>query len=158
MLRRALFVVPALVLGIGASSATAQQPAPQCLAERATIVGTPGNDTLTGTAAGDVIHGVAGNDTIDGGAGNDTICGGDGDDTLLGNEESDGLVGGLGNDRLDGGPGRFNAAVYLEAPGAVAVDLASGAVAGASGNDDAGEHRHGARVETRGHVERRPEQ
>ena len=67
MLRRVLIVVPALVLGTGASSATAQQPVPQCLAERATIVGTPGNDTITGTAGADFIHGIAGNDTIESG-------------------------------------------------------------------------------------------
>ena len=70
-----------------------------------------------------------------GSAENDVICGGDGDDTLLGNAGNDAFVGGLGNDRLDGGPGQVNGAVYIEAPGAVAVDLTSGAVAGASGND-----------------------
>jgi Ca2+-binding RTX toxin-like protein len=76
------------VLAGGVSSAAGQQPAPNCLGDTPTILGTPGNDTLVGTAGRDVINGLHGNDTIDGGAGPDVICGADGDDTLMGNTVS----------------------------------------------------------------------
>jgi RTX calcium-binding nonapeptide repeat (4 copies) len=132
--RAALAVVP-VVLVAGVSSASAQQTVPTCLEERATILGTPGNDALAGTPGQDVIVSLQGNDTVDGGLGDDLICAGDGDDVVLGNNGDDGLVGGLGNDRLDGGAGEFNIAVYLEAPGPVAVDLAASAASGASGAD-----------------------
>jgi hypothetical protein len=134
-LRAALAVVSALVVA-GVASAAGQQAAPTCLEARGTIVGTAGNDALVGTSGQDVIVALQGNDTIDGGLGDDLICAGDGDDVLVGNNGGDGLVGGLGNDRLDGGAGDdVNIAVYLEAPGAVAVDLAAGTVTGASGSD-----------------------
>jgi Ca2+-binding RTX toxin-like protein len=123
------------VLVAGVANAASQQPAISCLGERGTIVGTPGNDTLAGTAGRDVIVGLQGNDTIDGGVGGDVICAGDGDDVLLGSDGIDSLVGGLGNDRLDGGGGEINAAIYVEAPGAVTVDLAAGSATGASGTD-----------------------
>jgi Ca2+-binding RTX toxin-like protein len=135
MFRPAVLAVVPAVLVAGVSAAAGQQAVPNCLEQRATIVGTAGNDTLGGTSGQDVIDGLQGNDTIDGGLGDDPICAGDGDDVVLGNNGSDGLVGGLGNDRLDGGVGEVNVAVYFEAPGAVAVDLAAGSVTGASGND-----------------------
>jgi Ca2+-binding RTX toxin-like protein len=132
--RAALALVAALLVA-GVSNAAGQQPAPTCLEARATIVGTPGNDSLVGTSGQDVIDALQGNDTVDGGLGDDLICAGDGDDVVLGNNGADGLVGGLGNDRLDGGAGELNIAVYFEAPAAVAVDLAAGTVTGASGSD-----------------------
>lgn len=88
---------------------------PKCGGQRATILGTTGNDTIRGTAAKDVILGRGGNDTIRGLEGDDIICGGPGNDTLLGNEGGDRLLGESGNDRLfgdaggntlDGGSGR----------------------------------------------------
>jgi Ca2+-binding RTX toxin-like protein len=135
MFRAAVLAVVPAVLVAGVSSAAGLQAVPTCFGERATIVGTAGNDALTGTAGRDVIVGIQGNDTIDGGEGNDSICAGDGDDVLVGGGGIDGLVGGLGNDRLNGGAGQVNAAIYLEAPGPIAADLAAGAVTGASGTD-----------------------
>src|SRR5215211_6980429 len=135
MVRRAFLAVVLAVLVAGVSNAAGQQPAATCLDTRATIVGTPGNDSLVGTGGQDVIDAMQGNDTVDGGLGDDLICAGDGDDVVLGNDGADGLVGGLGNDRLDGGAGELNIAVYFEAPGAVAVDLTAGSVTGASGSD-----------------------
>ncbi|KQZ67446.1 calcium-binding protein [Nocardioides sp. Root151] len=67
-----------------------------CHGLRATIVGTPGNDTINGTRHRDVIVGLAGHDVINGGAGDDVICGDVG---------ADRLDGGAGNDRLYGGQG-----------------------------------------------------
>lgn len=88
---------------------------PKCGGRRATILGTPRNDTIRGTRANDIILGRGGNDTIRGLEGNDIICGGTGDDTLLGNEGNDRVLGESGDDRLfgdaggnalDGGSGR----------------------------------------------------
>jgi hypothetical protein len=49
-------------IAAGVSSAAGQQPAPTCLDARATIVGTPGNDTRVGTSGQDVIDALQGND------------------------------------------------------------------------------------------------
>lgn len=70
---------------------------PRCRGERATIVGTPGDDVIRGTRGVDVIVAGNGNDVIRGLRGNDIICAGRGRDTI---------VGGPGRDFCDGGPGR----------------------------------------------------
>jgi len=56
----------------------------RCWGERATIVGTTGDDTLNGTAKLDVIVGREGNDKIYGSGGPDLICGGPGADSING--------------------------------------------------------------------------
>ena len=67
-----------------------------CQGERATIVGTAGDNVLRGGPGRDVISGLAGQDRIFGLGGDDVLCGGDGADLL---------DGGAGDDRLDGGRG-----------------------------------------------------
>lgn len=69
-----------------------------CDGQRATILGTSGDNTIYGTPARDVIAGLEGNDTIYGLGGNDIICGGDGNDTLHGGAQTDVLIGGSGED------------------------------------------------------------
>lgn len=76
---------------------------PKCFGERATIVGSNGDDNLTGTRDSDVIVGADGNDRIDGGPGDDKICGGEGDDLLKGAGGDDQVAGRLGDDRVEGG-------------------------------------------------------
>ena len=89
----------------GSPSSPAPSPAVFCNGERATIVGTEGNDRLVGTVGRDVIVGLGGNDVIDGKAGNDVICGGDGRDSLHGGAGNDHLRGGTGRDLLRGQSG-----------------------------------------------------
>lgn len=67
-----------------------------CEGERATIVGTDGDDVIRGTGDRDVIHARAGNDVVVRSAGADIICGGKG---------ADELNGGRGRDTLNGGGG-----------------------------------------------------
>lgn len=92
-----------------AVSAAPAAPAPTCFGERATIVGTDGEDTLEGTDDRDVIVGLGGIDEIVGRGGNDLICGGD--NPLLFYPEDDDeprlewVLGGSGDDRIDGGAG-----------------------------------------------------
>lgn len=69
---------------------------PKCSGLKATMIGTPADDTIKGTPGPDIIVGLAGNDVIKGLGGDDVICGG------LGN---DSIAGGAGNDQLFGGPG-----------------------------------------------------
>ena len=85
-----------------------------CAGERATIVGTAGNNEIDGTPARDIVQARGGNDEVDGLGGNDLICGGPGSDdlagdagrdTIFGGRGNDALDGNLGNDRLFGGPG-----------------------------------------------------
>jgi len=81
-------------------------PCPTCRGQRATIVGTRGNDVRRGTPGRDVMSGLGGNDKLSGLAGNDVICGGTGKDTLRGGKGKDKLYGEAGNDVLQGGPGK----------------------------------------------------
>jgi Ca2+-binding RTX toxin-like protein len=91
-----------------------------CFGQRATIVGTPGNDIypyegrdLQGTNGPDVIVGLGGIDLIGGEGGNDLICGGAGNDS----DDYDfeglaGLHGEEGDDRVSGGPGNDKVSGY----------------------------------------------
>lgn len=92
----------------------------------ASYTGTASNDTINGTPENDVIDGLAGNDRLYGREGNDSISGGTGDDQL---------DGGPGNDTLDGGDGS-DWVYYLEASGAVTVNLALGTASGADAGSD----------------------
>lgn len=92
----------------------------------ASYTGTVGNDTINGTPENDVIDGLAGDDRLYGREGNDSISGDAGDDQL---------DGGPGNDTLDGGDGS-DWVYYLEASGAVTVNLALGTASGADAGSD----------------------
>ena len=108
-----------LVLGwagsVGVTSASARATRTgKCDGLKATIAGTPHNDTIRGTRRRDVIQagkgndkifGLGGNDVICGGRGNDRISGGPGRDTIAGNEGNDVIDGGSGNDTMSGGIG-----------------------------------------------------
>lgn len=133
-----------------------------CMGERATIVGTSGDDHLAGTPGRDVIVALQGNDTVEAHDGDDLICaggghdrvyarggddrvhgavgrdrirGGDGDDDLDGGWEADLLVGGKGGDRLSGGRHDvhyIDRAVYVGSASPISADLAAGRVTGAA--------------------------
>jgi uncharacterized repeat protein (TIGR01451 family) len=75
---------------------------PACAGQRATITGTPGNDTLIGTAGRDVIVARGGDDTIKAHNGQDAICAGRGDDLVSGGRKADTIKGGRGGDTLRG--------------------------------------------------------
>lgn len=85
----------------------------RCVKQKATLVGTVGNNVLRGTPHRDVIAGRAGDDVILGLEGADIICGGRGDDRLkggtgddwLGGQADTRLTGDSGSDRLIGGGG-----------------------------------------------------
>jgi RTX calcium-binding nonapeptide repeat (4 copies) len=95
-----------LVAGVWSSSpAGGSTSAPTCFGQRATIVGTHGNDTLVGTSHRDVIVGLGGDDHIDGRGGADLLCGGPGADRIRGDSGDDQIRGGKGDDVLQGGPG-----------------------------------------------------
>ena len=83
---------------------------------------TNGNDTLNGTSGTDIIDGLGGNDLIRGFGAFDWLIGNTGDDQLFGGDGNDLLDGGPGDDSLYGGAG-MDAARYLDAPGAITVDL-----------------------------------
>ena len=105
------------------STAPSPPGMPTCQGEKASIVGTAGDDHITGTGGNDVIVSLGGHDLINGRGGNDTICGGSGKDrlrgaggkdrlrgdggkdALLGGDQDDSLGGGSGRDNLDGGSG-----------------------------------------------------
>jgi Ca2+-binding RTX toxin-like protein len=77
-----------------------------CKGNRATIVGTSGNDVRSGTPGRDVMVGLAGSDRLSGIAGKDLICGGTGKDKLNGGKAKDTLLGQKGRDKLKGGGGK----------------------------------------------------
>jgi Ca2+-binding RTX toxin-like protein len=105
----------------------------RCLRDKATIVGTSGNDELQGTAGPDVIMGLGGNDEIDGLGSQDLICGGPGADTIDAGDGSDDVWGGSGSDELRGGAGR-DSLDFGDAGGPVTVQLVLG-IASGEGDD-----------------------
>ena len=111
-------------------SAVEQPTRLSCAGERATIVGSEGDDVLAGTARDDVIVGLEGDDTISGAGGDDLVCGDRGDDTLAGGAGDDGISGGDGDDTIEGGPGTEDAAIFLDAPRAIQASLARGTAGG----------------------------
>ncbi|MCP5381604.1 MAG: hypothetical protein H6912_04480 [Kordiimonadaceae bacterium] len=72
-----------------------------------------------------VVSGAGGDDTIITGSGDDYLFGQGGNDTLQGGAGVDVLTGGSGADNLVGGPG-FDFVAYIDSPGGVTVNLASG--------------------------------
>jgi Ca2+-binding RTX toxin-like protein len=66
--------------------------------EKATFIGTTGNDSLLGTADNDLLEGREGNDLLDGKAGNDTLVGGIGNDSYHVDSAGDIVV-----EEVDGG-------------------------------------------------------
>lgn len=88
--------------------------------------GEPSGDTLIGIE--DLIAG-SGDDYLVGDAGANALAGGAGADALFGVEGNDVLEGGAGADRLNGGSG-LDIASYAGSTGAIAIDLATGAMTG----------------------------
>ena len=85
-----------------------------CQGERATVVGTSGDDVLQGTPERDVFFGGLGNDRIIALGGDDLICGGGGDDDINAGNGNDIVIAGngddivrgrRGNDQINGGDG-----------------------------------------------------
>jgi Ca2+-binding RTX toxin-like protein len=83
------------------------------------------DDRFTGGAANDSVRGLAGADLLIGGGGNDVLDGGDGDDVLEGGAGADALIGGAGTDE----------ASYLRDAAGLAINLLTGANAGAAAGD-----------------------
>ncbi len=73
-----------------------------CEGERATIVGTDGDDVIRGTGDRDGIHARRGDDVVLRSTGADLICGGKGADELNGGRGEDTLNGGEGVDVCNG--------------------------------------------------------
>jgi len=145
------------------AEATPPPPTPTCHGERATIVGTDGDDVLRGTDDQDVVVGLEGEDRLVGLGGDDVLCGGPGadvleggpgDDLLLGGTDrwrktknkvyGDRLAGGRGDDLLDAGfdtehpgakTGKREAIDWTESEHAVDVDLVRGTATG-EGRDE----------------------
>jgi len=128
-----------------------------------TLTGGTGDDVLEGLGGADILRGGAGTDTVSyahanaavlvdidnnssragsmtGDAEGDTfyeienIIGSAFNDSLYGDNYDNILIGGAGNDLLDGGAG-FDTASYAGATGPVSINLATGTVTGAAGND-----------------------
>ncbi|MBF4764341.1 hypothetical protein ISU07_14500 [Nocardioides islandensis] len=123
--------VPARLLAAGALgtallaplSAGAAPVSPGCDGQRATIVGTRGDDHLVGTSGPDVIVGLGGDDRIEAGAGRDVVCGLAGADVIDGGPGNDRIFGGIDSWWFDrGGPNRVGDRV-LPGPGKDYVDL-----------------------------------
>ena len=105
--RRAVAVVTALAI-VGLVPATGHAATARCGGDRATIVGTRGDDRLVGTGRADVIAGLGGNDVILSRGGWDTVCGGPGDDVIVGGWGGDYAKGHGGNDQIYGEYRRTN--------------------------------------------------
>ena len=127
----ALTVAVSALSMVTPAEANPPAPLPTCDGERATIVGTTGDDRLEGTGGVDVIVGLAGDDRLVGMGGDDVLCGGPGADVLQAGPGDDRLFGGadrwhksrnkLYGDRLEGGEGDdlLDAGFDTEHPGAL---------------------------------------
>ena len=137
--RRLLALAPASLLVIGILALPASAAVPRCFGQRATIVGTagddrlrgtPGRDVIVGRGGGDLIRGRGGNDLLCGGGGSDLVFGGDGRDRLHGGGAPDGLQPGAGNDLIVGGGSQFDDVRYPDATGPITGSLVTGQVTG----------------------------
>ena len=123
-------ITAALAMLVVAAGAPADSPA-ACMGERATIVGTDGDDLIAGTSKDDVIVALGGNDVINAHGGDDLVCAGDGNDRIDGGDGMfDGIDGGAGDDWIDGGDAAFTFAIYDDASGPVTADLAARTASG----------------------------
>ncbi|MFG5382767.1 cadherin-like domain-containing protein, partial [Yoonia sp. R2-816] len=109
-----------------------------------TLLGNNGHDFLSGGDGDDRLEGGGDNDRLEGGSGNDVLDGGADRDILRGEEGEDQLFGGAGNDNISGGDGAdtidggegTDQLDYNDSDGAVYVNLAAGAAAGAHAEGD----------------------
>ena len=93
-----------------------------------------GSDYVQSGGEADTLDGGTGNDTLYGNSGDDVLAGGDGDDSLYGGNGDDTLAGGAGDDKLYGNSG-LDCADYSSLSENLTIDLTSGAVVTAGGND-----------------------
>jgi Ca2+-binding RTX toxin-like protein len=132
------FLVAITILTFLTTVPTASAAKATCLGQRATVVGTSGDDELTGTSGADVIAGRGGADVISGGGGNDLICGGADNDAVFGEGGRDEVSGGDGDDQLSGGTGNDELVGgndddyvnYFVSQAPVTVNLATGKATG----------------------------
>jgi Ca2+-binding RTX toxin-like protein len=96
----------AIVLLIAGLIAPAAEAKPKCKGQKATKVGTDGDDVIRGTGGRDVIVAKGGNDQIFSGENQDLVCAGDGDDFVDSGGGTDKVQGGSGNDTIDGARGK----------------------------------------------------
>jgi Ca2+-binding RTX toxin-like protein len=128
---KATTVAVAAALALLATGSGAADSAPTCMGEKATIIGTDGDDLIAGTGKDDVIVTFAGNDVINAHDGDDLVCAGDGNDRIDGGDGFfDGIDGGAGDDWIDGGDAAFTFAIYDDSPGPVTADLVARTVTG----------------------------
>ncbi len=151
--KRSLFSILAMLATIVAVAqpAGAQDAAPTCAGQEATITateagvidGTDGDDVIVGTSGADTINAGAGNDIICAGGGADIIIGGPGRDIINGENGPDVIAGNLGNDVIRGGAGNdviragFGQDIVFGGPNADDVSGGPGVdlVRGGTGND-----------------------
>ena len=127
----AMVSISAALTVLATSSGAPADSAATCLGERATIVGTEGDDLIAGTSKDDVIVALAGNDVINAHGGDDLVCAGDGNDRIdAGDGFFDGVDGGAGDDWIDGGDAALTIAIYKDSPGPVVVDLSARTASG----------------------------
>ena len=127
----AMVLISAALTVLATSSGAPADSAATCLGERATIVGTEGDDLIAGTSKDDVIVALGGNDVINAHGGDDLVCAGDGNDRIdAGDGFFDGIDGGVGDDWIDGGDAALTIAIYKDSPGPVVVDLSARTASG----------------------------
>jgi len=93
----ATVLISAALTVLATSSGAPADSAATCLGERATIVGTEGDDLIAGTSKDDVIVALGGNDVINAHGGDDLVCAG--------------VDGGAGDDWIDGGDAALTIAI-----------------------------------------------
>ena len=130
--------------GTGFDTASfATSPAPVQIDLQAGTAEGDGSDTLTSIEAAegsDQADDITGRTSLasdlDGRGGDDTIVGGDAADVLQGGLGQDTIEGNGGDDQIDGGQNGGDTILYVDAPGAVTVNLTTGLASGADGNDN----------------------
>ena len=85
----ATVLISAALTVLATSSGAPADSAATCLGERATIVGTEGDDLIAGTSKDDVIVALGGNDVINAHGGDDLVCALGGNDLSRGASADD---------------------------------------------------------------------